>query len=71
MASPPAGLRWAFTTIDYFYWQPLTWLSHMVDCQILRPAPGLDIILVSLLFHVANALTGVGGAAAPHRCVLA
>lgn len=25
---------WAFTTIDCFYWQPLTWLSHMADVQL-------------------------------------
>ena len=50
-----AGLRWAFTTIDYFYWQPLTWLSHMVDCQIFGLRPGWHH-LVSLVFHIANAL---------------
>lgn len=25
---------WAFTTVDYFYWQPLTWLSHMTDIHL-------------------------------------
>ncbi len=50
-----AGLRWAFTTIDYFYWQPLTWLSHMVDCQIFGLRPGWHH-LVSLMFHVVNVL---------------
>jgi tetratricopeptide (TPR) repeat protein len=34
------GARWALTTSDYFYWHPLTWLSHMLDCQLfgLNPA---------------------------------
>ena len=50
-----AGLRWAFTTIDYFYWQPLTWISHMLDCQFFGLRPGWHH-LVSLLFHIANAL---------------
>ena len=26
-----AGVRWAFVTFNYVYWQPLTWLSHMTD----------------------------------------
>jgi len=49
------GVVWAFTAIDYFYWQPLTWLSHMLDCQLfgLRPAwPHL----VNLWLHIANTL---------------
>jgi hypothetical protein len=50
-----AGLHWAFTTIDYFYWQPLTWLSHMVDCQIFGLRPGWHH-LVGLMFHIANSL---------------
>lgn len=28
------GAVWALTTSDYFYWHPLTWLSHMLDCQL-------------------------------------
>jgi tetratricopeptide (TPR) repeat protein len=49
------GVRWAFTSIDYYYWQPLTWLSHMEDCQLfgLRPA---GHHLKSLLFHTLNTL---------------
>ena len=27
-------IKWAFTTIDCFYWQPVTWLSHMADVQL-------------------------------------
>ena len=50
-----AGLRWAFTTIDYFYWQPLTWISHMLDCQFFGLRPGWHH-LISLLFHMANVL---------------
>jgi len=30
------GLRYAFdvTSQNKAYWQPLTWLSHMLDCQL-------------------------------------
>ncbi len=28
-----SGIKWAFLTTDYIYWQPLTWLSHMLDVQ--------------------------------------
>ena len=27
------GVRWAFTSIEASNWHPLTWLSHMADCQ--------------------------------------
>jgi tetratricopeptide (TPR) repeat protein len=48
-----AGLRWAFTHIHSANWHPLTWLSHMLDCQLygLRPA---GHHLTNLLFHAAN-----------------
>ncbi|MDE3164678.1 MAG: glycosyltransferase family 39 protein, partial [Acidobacteriota bacterium] len=50
-----AGVRWAFTSIDWFYWQPLTWLSHMLDCQVWGLwAAGHH--LTSVLFHVVNTL---------------
>jgi Flp pilus assembly protein TadD len=28
------GLSWALTTADYFYWHPLAWMSHMLDCEL-------------------------------------
>ena len=38
-----AGLAWAFGRLhgEQTYWHPLTWLSHMLDCQWfgLRPGP--------------------------------
>ena len=33
-----SGLVWAFTTFHDSNWFPLTWVSHMVDCQLF----GLD-----------------------------
>src|SRR5215831_3639000 len=28
------GIGWAFTTFHSANWHPLTWLSHMLDCQL-------------------------------------
>ena len=46
---------WAFTTIDYFYWQPVTWISHMLDCQIFGLRPGWHH-LINVLFHIFNSI---------------
>jgi len=50
-----AGLAWAFQIGYAAYWHPLTWISHMLDCQLygLHPA---GHHLTSLLFHIANTL---------------
>jgi tetratricopeptide (TPR) repeat protein len=50
-----AGVVWAFRAIDYFYWQPLTWLSHMLDCQLFGLRPGWHH-LVNLVFHAGNSV---------------
>jgi len=49
------GLIWAFQIGYAAYWHPLTWISHMLDCQLygLNPA---GHHLTSLLFHIANTL---------------
>jgi protein O-mannosyl-transferase len=50
-----AGTRWAFTQFHSANWHPLTWLSHMLDCQIY----GLNAAghhATSLLFHAANTI---------------
>jgi tetratricopeptide (TPR) repeat protein len=46
---------WAFTTICASNWHPLTWLSHMLDCQLFELNPSWHH-LMNLLFHVANTL---------------
>jgi len=46
---------WAFTTSAVANWHPLTWLSHMLDCQIY----GLQSWghhLTNLVFHIANCI---------------
>ena len=50
-----ASFSWAFTTFHSSNWHPLTWLSHMLDCDLygLNPA---GHHLTNLLFHVGNTL---------------
>ena len=49
------GFRWALTTFHASNWHPLTWLSHMLDCQVFGLNPGRHH-LVNLLLHLANAI---------------
>ena len=46
---------WAFTKSYASNWHPLTWLSHMLDCQLFGMAPA-GHHLTNLLLHVANTL---------------
>lgn len=49
------SILWAFTTSHANNWHPLTWLSHIFDCQLF----GLNPVwhhLTSLLFHTLNTL---------------
>ncbi|MES1180725.1 MAG: hypothetical protein ABUL66_02560, partial [Verrucomicrobiota bacterium] len=48
-----AGIRWAFTTFHASNWHPLTWLSHMLDCQLFGLSPGAHHC-VNVLWHAAN-----------------
>lgn len=47
------GFTWAFTTRLMGIWHPVTWLSHMLDCQLFGVAPA-GHHLMNLLFHIAN-----------------
>jgi tetratricopeptide (TPR) repeat protein len=49
------GLAWAFTTFHATNWHPLTWISHMIDCQLFGMDAGRHL-LVNALIHVANTL---------------
>ena len=49
------GIMWAMTSFYAETWQPVTWLTHMVDCQLYGLNAG-GHHLTSLLFHVANTL---------------
>jgi protein O-mannosyl-transferase len=50
-----ARLAWAFTTFYATNWHPLTWISHMIDCQLFGMNAGRHL-LVNALIHVANTL---------------
>jgi len=50
----PAGVKWAFTTGYANNWHPLTWLSHMTDCELFKLNAGAHHF-VNVLFHAANA----------------
>jgi len=49
------GLAWAFTTFHATNWHPLTWISHMIDCQLFGMNAG-GHLLVNALIHTANTL---------------
>ncbi len=51
----PQSIKWAFTKVYASNWHPLTWLSHMADCQVFDLNP-LGHHLVSVAFHVVNAM---------------
>ena len=50
-----ANIVWAFKDVDTFYWHPVTWISHMMDCDIFGVNPGAHH-LVNVALHMANAL---------------
>ncbi len=49
------GIGWAFIGVHSANWHPLTWLSHMLDCQLFGLNPGAHH-LGNVLFHCANSL---------------
>ena len=70
------NVRWAFTEHHAANWHPLTWVSHMVDCDLFGLRAGrhkltnaaLHAVNVMLLFLVLRAMTGC---AAPSAIVAA
>ncbi len=49
------GFLWAFTQAHAANWHPLTWLSHMLDCQVHGLNPG-GHHLTNVILHAANAV---------------
>jgi len=47
-------IKWAFTAFHAGNWHPLTWISHMADCQFFGLNAGAHHF-VSVLFHAMNA----------------
>src|SRR2546428_11371755 len=49
------GIRWAFRTSYGTNWHPLTWVSHMLDCQFFG-LRSWGHHLTSVVLHALNAL---------------
>lgn len=49
------NIRWAFTTLFYEYWHPITWLAHMLDYRLFGLNPA-GHHMTDLLLHCINAL---------------
>jgi tetratricopeptide (TPR) repeat protein len=47
------GIRWAFTSTYHANWQPLTWISCMLDVTLFGAGPA-GFHAVNLLLHLAN-----------------
>ena len=49
------AVKWAFTTGYFGNWNPLTWLSYMLDWQLFGSNPA-GFHLTNLIFHILNTL---------------
>lgn len=49
------NMAWAFQSTEVANWHPLTWLSHMADCELYGLNPS-GHHLTNLLFHLVNVL---------------
>jgi len=50
-----AGLQWCFQAGYSSNWHPLTWMSHMLDCQLFGLRPGPPHV-VNVLLHAADSV---------------
>lgn len=51
----PSNIAWAFSNLSHMCWQPLTWLSHMLDCQVAGLHPFWPHTH-NMLLHLCNSL---------------
>ena len=49
------NVEWAFRSTESANWHPVTWISHMADCQVFGLNPG-GHHAVSVLLHAVNAV---------------
>ena len=49
------NIRWSLTATQASNWHPLTWFSHMLDCQIYGIDPGHHH-MTNVLLHILNSL---------------
>ena len=72
------NVEWAFTSSDGGNWHPITWFSHMADCQLFGLSPwghhfvsillhGLNAVLVFLALRSLTKETGPNGTQATWR----
>src|SRR5256885_1592218 len=54
----PESIRWAITGVYSSNWHPLTWMSHMLDCQLYGQKPA-GHPLTNVAFHKAKTRLGV------------
>ncbi len=47
------GIRWAFSAFHVSNWHPVTWLSHMLDCELFGLDAGAHHV-VNLILHLLN-----------------
>ncbi len=63
----PAALSYAFSSLGLNYWHPMTWLSHMMDCELFGLNPGphhlvsvfIHGLTAALLFFVLRRITEI------------
>lgn len=51
----PSTIRWALTTTHTSLWQPVVWISYLIDTEINGIDPQIFHV-VNVLFHLANTL---------------
>jgi protein O-mannosyl-transferase len=49
------GVAWSFTTFEGANWHPVTWLSHMLDCQLFGMRSGRHHGM-NVAFHIVNSI---------------
>src|ERR1700678_1621485 len=47
------SVKWALTSYDESNWHPVTWLSHMLDCQLFKLDPSGHHYM-NVMFHALN-----------------
>lgn len=50
------SVSWAFATGHAGNWHPVTWISHMLDCQVFGALNPGGHHLTNVLFHIANGI---------------
>ena len=50
-----ANVKWAFTNVTHMCWQPLAWISHMLDSQLYGLNAGLHH-WTNLVLHLVNSI---------------